>query len=139
MGRLADRTAVVTGAANGIGRVYAQRLAAEGANVAVLDIADASDTMADITAAGAKGVAFVVDVTSEDQVARAAIGPSLVRTATTEAGPEVFFEVVPQMQAIKRLQLPADLAGTLVFLASDDAEFITGQTFFVDGGLVRAG
>jgi (S)-1-phenylethanol dehydrogenase len=47
--------------------------------------------------------------------------------------------VVPQMQAIKRLQLPADLAGTLVFLASDDAEFITGQTFFVDGGLVRAG
>ena len=53
-------------------------------------------------------------------------------------GPAVFFEVVPQMQAIKRVQLPADLAGTLAFLCSDDAEFITGQMFYVDGGLVRS-
>jgi 3-oxoacyl-[acyl-carrier protein] reductase/(S)-1-phenylethanol dehydrogenase len=68
-----------------------------------------------------------------------AIGPSLVRTATTEAGPAAFFDVVPQMQAIKRVQVPADLAGTLAFLASDDAAFITGQTVYVDGGLVRAG
>ena len=68
-----------------------------------------------------------------------AIAPSLVRTATTEAGPEVFFEVVPQLQAIKRVPVPGDLAGTLAFLVSDDAAFITGQTFYVDGGLVRAG
>ncbi len=68
-----------------------------------------------------------------------AIAPSLVRTATTEAGPEVFFEVVPQLQAIKRVPVPGDLAGTLAFLVSDDAAFITGQTLYVDGGLVRAG
>ncbi len=67
-----------------------------------------------------------------------AVAPSLVRTATTEAGPAVFFDVVPQMQAIKRVELPEDLTGTVSFLASDDASFITGQTFFVDGGLVRA-
>jgi NAD(P)-dependent dehydrogenase (short-subunit alcohol dehydrogenase family) len=67
-----------------------------------------------------------------------AVAPSLVRTATTEAGPAVFFDVVPQMQAIKRVQLPDDLTGTMSFLASDDAAFITGQTFFVDGGLVRS-
>lgn len=76
---------------------------------------------------------------AEHGITANAIGPSLVRTATTEAGPEGFFEIVPQLQAIKRLQLPEDLAGTLAFLASDDAEFITGQTLYVDGGLVRAG
>ena len=67
-----------------------------------------------------------------------AVAPSLVRTATTEAGPAVFFEVVPNLQAIKRVELPDDLTGTVSFLASDDAAFLTGQTLFVDGGLVRA-
>jgi 3-oxoacyl-[acyl-carrier protein] reductase/(S)-1-phenylethanol dehydrogenase len=67
-----------------------------------------------------------------------AVAPSLVRTATTEAGPAVFFDVVPQLQAIKRVELPEDLTGTVSFLASDDAAFVTGQTFFVDGGLVRS-
>ena len=50
----------------------------------------------------------------------------------------MFFEVVPQMQAIKRVQLPDDLTGTVSFLASEDASFITGQTFFADCGLVRS-
>jgi 3-oxoacyl-[acyl-carrier protein] reductase/(S)-1-phenylethanol dehydrogenase len=67
-----------------------------------------------------------------------AVGPSLVRTGTTEAGPAAFFDIVPQMQAIKRVQVPDDLTGTISFLVSDDAAFITGQTFFVDGGLVRS-
>jgi Dehydrogenases with different specificities (related to short-chain alcohol dehydrogenases) len=67
-----------------------------------------------------------------------AVGPSLVRTATTEAGPAAFFDIVPQMQAIKRVQVPEDLTGTVSFLVSDDAAFVTGQTFFVDGGLVRS-
>ena len=46
--------------------------------------------------------------------------------------------VVPKLQAIKRVELPDDLTGTVSFLASDDAAFLTGQTLFVDGGLVRA-
>ena len=38
------------------------------------------------------------------------------------------------MRAIKRDMLPADLNGTLLFLASEDSDFITGQTINVDGG-----
>lgn len=41
-------------------------------------------------------------------------------------------------QAIPRPQVPADLVGTVSFLTSDDAAFLTGQTIYVDGGLVRA-
>jgi NAD(P)-dependent dehydrogenase (short-subunit alcohol dehydrogenase family) len=35
-----------------------------------------------------------------------------------------------------RLQQPEDLLGALIFLASDDSDFITGQTILVDGGRV---
>lgn len=39
-----------------------------------------------------------------------------------------------KMRAIKRVQTPADLVGMAAFLASDDARYITGQSFTVDGG-----
>src|SRR5262245_21296126 len=39
-----------------------------------------------------------------------------------------------RMRMLKRAQLPGDLVGTIVFLASDDSDFITGQTIAVDGG-----
>lgn len=37
-------------------------------------------------------------------------------------------------QIIKRPEEPTDLAGAVLFLASDDSDFITGQTINVDGG-----
>lgn len=37
-------------------------------------------------------------------------------------------------RAIKRVQVPEDLAGAVAFLASDDSAFMTGQTLVVDGG-----
>lgn len=40
-----------------------------------------------------------------------------------------------QEQAIPRRQVPTDMVGTYVFLASPDSDFVTGQTLNVDGGL----
>ncbi len=39
-----------------------------------------------------------------------------------------------QMRMLPRAELPEDIVGTMVFLASDDSDFITGQTILVDGG-----
>jgi len=244
--RLPGRAAVVTGAASGLGRAYARRLAQEGATVCVADIADASETEQLIRDAGGEAWAGGCDITDPASVeafaqrvherhgrcdvlvnnagiypvlsfedmsfetwrkvlavnldgmflmckaflpgmrergygrvvnitttipwltvadfsaysaskmgviglTRAlateygphgvtvnAAAPSLVRTATTEAGPQAdMFAAVAGVQAIKRTQEPEDMVGTIAFLCSDDSAFMTGQTLVADGGLVR--
>src|SRR6185295_6068309 len=69
--RLADRVAVVTGAAVGLGKAAALRLAKEGARIEILDIKDASGTVQEIQAAGGEAHSFVCDCTDEAQVDRA--------------------------------------------------------------------
>jgi NAD(P)-dependent dehydrogenase (short-subunit alcohol dehydrogenase family) len=71
MSRLKDRIAVVSGAATGIGKAAAVRLAAEGASVEILDIREASETVGEIRAAGGVANAELCDVTSESQIAQA--------------------------------------------------------------------
>jgi len=74
-----------------------------------------------------------------------AIAPGLTRSPGTlarkprpgHASMEEEFAAIAQTQAIKRVEVPDDLVGTVSFLTSDDAAFITGQTLSVDGGRVR--
>ena len=46
-------------------------------------------------------------------------------------------ERVIQSRAIQRPGLPDDLLGALIFLASADSDFVTGQTIAVDGGSIN--
>jgi 3-oxoacyl-[acyl-carrier protein] reductase len=251
MSRLAGRVALVTGAARGIGAATAERLAADGADVALLDLdADAAaytaKEIADAT--GRRTLGLGADVTDGDQVTTAvdrvaeklgslgilvnnagitrdnllfkmsdadwdsviavhlrgfflttraaqrhmvaakwgriislssvsALGTrgqvnysaakaglqGATRTLAIELGPfgitanavapgfvvtemtaqlaerlgttlEKFTEERAAITPVRRAGTPADIAGIIAFLASDDASFITGQTIYADGG-----
>lgn len=246
--RLKDRIAVVTGGAMGLGGAFAVKLASEGADIAIADVADAAETVAMVEATGQRCIAVTCDVADEasvnsfaEQVTEAfgrcdvllnnaGISPNtnfadlefaewkrvlainldsqflmakafvpgmrergfgrivnvssntwglvfpgfahyiaskggvigFTRGLATDLGPHgitvnavlpgltrhpgtaaVFegtdtFETMAASQAIPRIEVPEDLVGTVCFLASDDAAFMTGQALIVDGGIVRS-
>jgi NAD(P)-dependent dehydrogenase (short-subunit alcohol dehydrogenase family) len=64
-----------------------------------------------------------------------AIAPGLVEHEGQNA-PQALTELQLKARSIKRLETPEDLLGVLVYLASPDSDFVTGQTLVVDGGSV---
>ena len=250
MGRMSGKVAVVTGAAQGIGRVYAEALAANGARVVVTDIEDTRGVVSAIKAEGGEAIGMTTDVTSDDSLeemvketestfgpievlvnnaavfaaltmkpfvqipndewdlvmrvnvrgpfqAAKAVVPSMKRngrgkiinisSGTVLRGAPMFLHYVSSkgaviaqtraisrelaadsihvntivvgftesegvkehsqlgaaraptlaMRAIQRDMLPEDIVGTMLFLASEDSDFITGQSINVDGGALN--
>ena len=250
MARLDGKAAIVTGAAQGIGAVYAKALARAGAKLCVSDILDTADTVAAIREAGGEAIGMKVDVTdmaacekmvadtvaafgsADILVTNAALFAALERRSFLDIGgdewdrvmaintrgvfncvkaaaPEMkkrgygkiinissstIYSGVPLMlhyvaskgavdamtkalarelggdgitvnsiapgftmsdaieaqrdklefyvnlsltsRSIRREQVPDDLIGTLIFLASPESDFVTGQALVVDGGMV---
>ena len=64
-------------------------------------------------------------------------GHTMTEASKSLLDPETFERYRRQSikrQIIKRSEEPADVAGTVIFLASDASDFMTGQTLNVDGG-----
>lgn len=70
--RLANKVAFITGGASGLGRVGAERFAAEGAHVVIADVGDATEALQSIARAGGTAAAVSCDV-SNDQSVREAV------------------------------------------------------------------
>ena len=70
MGDLQGRIALVTGAAQGIGRAIAMELASAGATLALVDMNEAklAETAAELAATGATAAAFTMNVSSEESI-----------------------------------------------------------------------
>lgn len=251
MGRLTGKTAIVTGAAQGIGRAYAESLAAEGAKVVVSDVADPSAAADAIKASEGEAIGVTADVTSTESLnamvaaaenafgpveilvnnaaifasitlkpftqisedewdlvmrvnvrgpfqAAKAVLPSMqkvgrgkiinISSGTALRGAPMFLHYVSSkgaiisqtralsrevakdnvhvntlvvgltesegvkehaqllgaakaptiaMRAIQREMVPEDLIGALLFLASEDSDFVTGQSINIDGGALN--
>jgi 3-oxoacyl-[acyl-carrier protein] reductase len=64
------------------------------------------------------------------------LAPGFIETAFAEGAAAGFREKVIEMTPLKRWGTPDDVANAAVFLASDDAAFLTGQMIMVNGGVV---
>ncbi len=63
------------------------------------------------------------------------VAPGYVQTQLTDVLPEEATKAMLDATPLGRLGDPADVAGTVRFLCSDEASFVTGEVLLVDGGL----
>jgi 3-oxoacyl-[acyl-carrier protein] reductase len=65
-----------------------------------------------------------------------AVAPGFIMTPMTEVLPEKVLDMMKEKAPLQRLGMPEDIANAYLFLASDEASFVTGAVLSVDGGLV---
>jgi len=63
-------------------------------------------------------------------------GYTASEASLAQQGSDQIFEIATGEQTMHRRGQPTDMVGAAIFLASDDANFITGQTYYIDGGTV---
>ena len=76
---------------------------------------------------------------AKDQITVNNIGPGAVYTpidADIEAKPEIEKLLMAEIP-LNRWGKPEEIAGLAVYLASEEAGYVTGSTFFIDGGMLR--
>lgn len=94
----------------------------------------------DYTTAKAALVAFSRNLAAEvgpQGIRVNCVAPGLVYpTQASQATPEALRESITAATPLRRIARPEDVAGPVLFLASEWSGFMTGQVLYVDGGLV---
>ena len=111
MQRLENRIAIVTGGAQGIGQAIAERLASEGAAVAILDIQEekAAEVARAIEAGGGQALAVRMDITDGDDVKRA------VRTVEEKFGRvDILVNNAGWDKGMPFIELPEDICDRII-------------------------
>ena len=118
MQRFADSICIVTGGARGIGRAIVERLASEGATVALFDVDERAGAAAarEIATASGRPIDFVaVDVTREDAVragvARVVDAHGRVDVLVNNAGVNTYFDAAKMTEAEWEAVFAVDLKG----------------------------
>jgi NAD(P)-dependent dehydrogenase (short-subunit alcohol dehydrogenase family) len=73
----------------------------------------------------------------DDGICVNTIAPGYTATEVLQENPQDppgVTKAIVASRCIKRPEMPEDLTGTILFLCSDDSDFVTGQTIIVDGG-----
>jgi len=93
-------------------------------------------------AASKAGIIALTKTTAKELASRHvtvnAVAPGFIQTAMTDKLPEDIRAKMLSAIPLGRLGNVQDIANACVFLASEDADYITGQTIVVDGGMVMA-
>jgi NAD(P)-dependent dehydrogenase (short-subunit alcohol dehydrogenase family) len=118
-----QRVALVTGAAAGLGKAIALRLAADGASVAVVDLDEEglAETVAEIEATGARGLPIVANVSAAEDVEAAvkatesALGP--IDLLVNNAGIAVIKPYADYTDDDFDRQIAVNLRGTHLFMS----------------------
>ena len=63
------------------------------------------------------------------------VSPGYITTNMTDQISEKWKEIIKSKIPMDKFGLPKDVANTVIFLSSDDASYITGQTIHVNGGM----
>jgi NAD(P)-dependent dehydrogenase (short-subunit alcohol dehydrogenase family) len=72
----------------------------------------------------------------EDGIAVNALAAGRTLSEAAQAKGADYSARIIALRSLKREAYPADLTGALLFLASPESDFVTGQTLVVDGGAV---
>ena len=68
-----------------------------------------------------------------------AVAPGMIETDMSQVVRGIAGDQIKKMIPLKRIGQPEEVAATAIFLASDDAAYVTGQVLRVDGGLSLGG
>ena len=92
----------------------------------IMDYSASKGAVINLTKTMAKELAPYINVNT--------VAPGHTNTEMTKSLPEEIKRNMIEGSYLKRLAEPEDIAKAILFLASDDADFITGQILLVDGG-----
>ena len=65
-----------------------------------------------------------------------AVAPGLIESEVVSKMPKEKVETIIKSSSLGRIGKPEEVAKVVLFLASDDSNYITGQTIVVDGGII---
>ncbi len=93
--------------------------------------------------AASKGGVIALTKTAAKELAQRgvcvnAVAPGYIQTPMTDKLPDNVKEEILKLVPMRRMGQPEDVAKAVLFLASPDSDYITGQTITVDGGMVMA-